>query len=199
MKRVNHPINQISAQLLALEDATMAQLREKWREVFGEDTNSHNKQYLLKRLRYRIQEVSEGRQGLSVEACERILELSKNSGFRTRVPSRRPSPQPAIQAALSLPSALAPAPNPSGVQAAQNSPPTGPKATQQHPLDARLPVPGARLRRQYQSKMIEVIVLEQGFEFEGRTYKSLSKIALEITGTRWNGFVFFGLKAKDVQ
>ena len=47
--------------------------------------------------------------------------------------------------------------------------------------------------------MIEVIVLEQGFEFEGRAYKSLSKIALEVTGTRWNGFVFFGLKAKDAQ
>ena len=38
-----------------------------------------------------------------------------------------------------------------------------------------------------------VKVLEDGFEYEGRQYKSLSKIASEIEGTRWNGFTFFGL------
>jgi len=38
-----------------------------------------------------------------------------------------------------------------------------------------------------------VKVLSDGFEFEGRLYKSLSKIANEIAGTRWNGFTFFGL------
>jgi hypothetical protein len=38
-----------------------------------------------------------------------------------------------------------------------------------------------------------VRVLDEGFEFEGRLYKSLSKIATEIAGTRWNGFTFFGL------
>jgi hypothetical protein len=36
-------------------------------------------------------------------------------------------------------------------------------------------------------------VLADGFEYEGRKYKSLSAIAAEITGTRWNGFLFFGL------
>ena len=38
-----------------------------------------------------------------------------------------------------------------------------------------------------------VKVLDEGFEFEGRPYKSLSNIATEIAGTRWNGFTFFAL------
>lgn len=38
-----------------------------------------------------------------------------------------------------------------------------------------------------------VKVLDEGFEYEGRTYKSLSKIASEIAGTRWNGYIFFDL------
>jgi hypothetical protein len=39
-----------------------------------------------------------------------------------------------------------------------------------------------------------VTVLADGYEFEGRTFRSLSAVAREITGTRWNGKVFFGLK-----
>jgi hypothetical protein len=38
------------------------------------------------------------------------------------------------------------------------------------------------------------IVLRDGYEFEGRKYKSLSAIARDITGTRWNGYRFFGLR-----
>ena len=54
--------------------------------------------------------------------------------------------------------------------------------------------PGTKLIRQWQDRRIEVMVLETGFAFEGRTYGSLSKIAAEVTGTRWSGPVFFGLK-----
>ena len=39
-------------------------------------------------------------------------------------------------------------------------------------------------------------VLDEGFEFEGRRYRSLSAIAGEITGTKWNGYLFFGLTEK---
>jgi hypothetical protein len=41
-----------------------------------------------------------------------------------------------------------------------------------------------------------VTVLPDGFEFEGRPYRSLSAIARAITGTRWNGWIFFGLKSQ---
>jgi len=57
-----------------------------------------------------------------------------------------------------------------------------------------LPVAGTRLIREYQSVAHCVTVREDGFEYQGRPYKSLSAIARVITGTQWNGFVFFGLK-----
>jgi hypothetical protein len=59
--------------------------------------------------------------------------------------------------------------------------------------DSRLPAAGTLLTREFKGKVHVVKVLEDGFEYDGRPYKSLSKIATEITGTRWNGFVFFNL------
>lgn len=53
---------------------------------------------------------------------------------------------------------------------------------------------GTKLIREYQGMNHEVIVLEKGFEYNQKSYKSLSAIANEITNTRWNGKVFFGLK-----
>jgi len=53
---------------------------------------------------------------------------------------------------------------------------------------------GTKLIREYQGINHEVIVLEKGFQYRHKAYKSLSAIANEITNTRWNGKVFFGLK-----
>jgi hypothetical protein len=53
--------------------------------------------------------------------------------------------------------------------------------------------PGAKLIREWRGRTYSVIALEDGFDFEGRRYPSLSKIAREITGTRWSGPRFFGL------
>jgi hypothetical protein len=55
------------------------------------------------------------------------------------------------------------------------------------------PIAGTRLVREHQGVEHVVTVLHDGFEFEGRPYKSLSAIARAITGTRWNGWTFFGL------
>ena len=56
------------------------------------------------------------------------------------------------------------------------------------------PMAGTRLIREYQGVEQVVTVLRDGFEWHGRPYQSLSAIARAITGTRWNGWVFFGLK-----
>lgn len=56
--------------------------------------------------------------------------------------------------------------------------------------------PGTMLVREWQGRKFEVMILEAGFAFDGRTYDSLSKIATEITGTRWSGPLFFGLKGQ---
>ena len=56
--------------------------------------------------------------------------------------------------------------------------------------------PGTRLIREWQGRTHEVAVLEEGFRWNEKAYRSLSAIAREITGTRWNGHVFFGLKVR---
>ena len=53
--------------------------------------------------------------------------------------------------------------------------------------------PGARLVREWHGKTYTVVALEEGFEFKGKRYRSLSRIAREITGSRWSGMRFFGL------
>src|SRR5713101_435496 len=67
--------------------------------------------------------------------------------------------------------------------------PTGQTAAR----DNRLPPPGTVLTRHFQGRSIRAKVIADGFEYEGRKYDSLSSIALKVTGTRWNGFTFFGL------
>ena len=55
--------------------------------------------------------------------------------------------------------------------------------------------PGARLVRQWHRKTHSVTVLDKGFEYEGKHYRSLSAIAREITGARWSGPRFFGISS----
>jgi hypothetical protein len=58
------------------------------------------------------------------------------------------------------------------------------------------PIAGTRLVREYRGVEHVVTVLPDGFEYEGRPYRSLSAIARAITGTRWNGWTFFGLRGR---
>ncbi|MCR9093121.1 MAG: DUF2924 domain-containing protein [bacterium] len=64
--------------------------------------------------------------------------------------------------------------------------PTGPKIK-----------PGTRLLREWQGTVHEVIVLEKGVQYRDKTWPSLSAVAREITGARWSGPRFFGLKDKS--
>ena len=60
-------------------------------------------------------------------------------------------------------------------------------------MDAK-PIAGTRLVREWQGRVETVTVLADGYEWQGRPYQSLSAVARAITGTRWNGWTFFGLK-----
>lgn len=71
--------------------------------------------------------------------------------------------------------------------------PAKPAPNEKRPRDPRLPAPGTVLEREYQGKTLRVKVLEDGFEFRGKTYRSLSAVAREATGTIWNGLLFFHL------
>jgi hypothetical protein len=54
--------------------------------------------------------------------------------------------------------------------------------------------PGTQMIRQWQNATRKLAALNEGFEWDGRTYKSLSAVANAITGTNWNGYAFFGIK-----
>jgi hypothetical protein len=62
--------------------------------------------------------------------------------------------------------------------------------------DPRNPVTGTKLLREWDGVEHAVTVLKDGFDWRGRKFKSLSAVAREITGTRWNGYRFFGLRER---
>ncbi len=59
--------------------------------------------------------------------------------------------------------------------------------------DKRLPIPGTVIIKEYKGVKLEIKVLESGFEYANKAYKSLSAIAKEVTGAHWNGYLFFNL------
>jgi hypothetical protein len=77
---------------------------------------------------------------------------------------------------------------------------TTPEDAGQQAVDSSRPIadirPGTIVAREWQGRMHRVAVLAEGFAWNGKTYPSLSKIAHVITGTRWNGPRFFGLRDK---
>ena len=70
----------------------------------------------------------------------------------------------------------------------------GKKVRQSVISDPRNPVIGTRLVREWDGAEHVITVMTDGFDWQGRRYKSLSAIARDITGTRWNGYRFFGLR-----
>jgi len=146
---------------------TVGELREKYLEVFGEETRSRHKQFLQKRIAWRIQAQAEG--GISERARRRAEVLANDADLRIRAPRDRRLPDITEVKACTTSSRLSPS------------------------SDQRLPLPGTLLVREYQGRDIVVKVLDSGFEYDNRNYKSLSAIARQVTGTKWNGFLFFDL------
>lgn len=143
-----------------------AELRDKYLEVFGEPTRSGNREFLFKRLAWRIQSLAEG--GLSERARQRAAELARDADIRMTMP-RGPAP---------------PAPTPGATTRVLAAKVAG---------DGHLPMPGALLTRKYRGRLIEVTVLPKGFDYDGQVYRSLSAVAKAVTGSHWNGHLFFGL------
>lgn len=65
------------------------------------------------------------------------------------------------------------------------------------PRDARIPPPGSVLRKAFKGREHTVVVRDNGFEHEGRVYRSLTAVAHAISGSHWNGLLFFGLATRE--
>lgn len=59
--------------------------------------------------------------------------------------------------------------------------------------DRRLPIPGTLITKNYKGTDIRVKILEKGFEYSGKIYRTLTAIAKEVTGSHWNGYLFFNM------
>jgi hypothetical protein len=150
-------------QIEHLRRVKVRQLRDRYKEIFGEESRSNHKEFLFRRIAWRLQALAEG--DISDRARQRAREIAQDADLRIC----GPSPNRASSR---------------GIEGSQ-----GP------PSDRRLPVVGTVLIREYKNRKITVQVLDGGFQYEERFYKSLSAIAREVTGTQWNGYLFFGLRA----
>ena len=158
----------VRAEIESLRHMTVGQLKDKYREVFCEESRSNHKQFLFRRIAWRIQANAEG--GLTERARRRALEIANDADLRIRAPKN--FLKEAVDNNRAIESRVSPM------------------------ADPRLPAPGTVLVRRYQGKDVVVRVREDAFECDGRTYLSLSAAVREATGTRWNGFAFFDLGGK---
>ena len=155
----------VIAAIEQLRGLTVAALKTRFRELFGEESKSSNKQFLFRRIAWRMQANAEG--DLSERARRRASEIASDGDLRTRAPK-----------------GFVTGSSCGGERSVDGSP---------RQRDWRLPAPGTLLTRRVDDRQIVVKVLGDGFEYESRRYRSLSAIAREVTGTRWNGLLFFGL------
>ena len=160
-----HRKGTVRYQINALAGDSVGKLKEKYRAVFGQESRSNHKQFLVRRIAWRLQANAEG--GLSERARERAGLLAEEADLRIRAPE-------------------------SFLREMSQSAGKG-------RVDPRLPAAGTWLTREFQGQRVSVEVLEKGFRYQENTYKSLSAVARKVTGTQWNGFLFFALKASAEQ
>ena len=159
----------VAKQLADIRKMTGSELRQKYAEVFGEESRSGNVDWLVKRIAWRIQANLEG--DLSERARARIAELANDADLRLKAPADfevEPEPKPAA------------------------APKRGTKPVAKS-ADKRLPPVGSVITRDYKKQKIKVKVRADGLEYEGELYPTLSAVAKAVTGSAWNGYLFFQL------
>jgi len=158
----------IDKEVALLQRMTVGQLREKYEEVWEEPTNIRNKQLLVKRIAWKMQANIEG--DISQRARRRAADLACGTDIRTTAPKATKSV----------------------------TKPAGDTVTGfvQPEEDNRLPPPSSELERVYKGEKYVVLVLENGFEYDGAIYKTLSAVAKKISGQHCNGYHFFNLNKK---
>lgn len=157
------PLN-VEKELATLQAMTPKQLREKYAEIFGEQSRSGHKAWLVKRIIWRMQASAYG--DLSERARQRALSLANDADLRMKAPRVKQAAKASVTTVCSKVS---------------------------FSDDNRLPLPGTLLTRTYKGQDVQVQVLPSGFLWQGEVYSSLSAVAKAITGTHTSGFLFFRL------
>ncbi|MGN6134498.1 MAG: DUF2924 domain-containing protein [Aureliella sp.] len=156
----------VAKEVARLRHMPVSELRDRYHEVFGEDTSARNKQWLIKRIAWKVQANAEG--DISERARRLAHQIARETDIRTSLPRvNRPATTEALETATT---------------------------TISLPADNRIPMPGATLVKTYKGRSIQVMVRPNSFEFEGTHYKTLTAIARVVTRQKnINGFHFFRL------
>jgi hypothetical protein len=155
-------------QIADLPKMSAPQLQAVHREMFGAEHPIANCQHLRRKIAWHLQAAKEG--GLPESVRQYAIAVARGVKLRLRISenaSRRDAGVPLDQTVTT-----------SVIQT----------------RDGRVPMPGSLIVKKYKGQTLVVKVLNGGFEYDGRRFTSLSSIAGEVTGTRWNGFAFFGLE-----
>ena len=160
----------VIGQIAAIRKMTVAELRREWERLNDEPARSKNRDYLWRRLAWRVQEIAHG--GLPSTAKARIDDLAPDTFARAA------TPRGAVDAVLAA--------------SAQTADPESRRIR-----DPRLPAPGSVITKPYKGRDLRVTVRDDGFEFDGAMYASLTAIAKYVTGSKnINGKLFFGLTTR---
>jgi len=152
------------AQIEQMRRATVSELQVKYLELFGQPSHSNHKQFLFRRIAWRLQALAMAILP-NTPASERLA-IAHDADLRIKAPRHLVgTAKQVLQPTL--------------------------RSRRRAGRDERLPPPGTILRRELQGQIIVVQVLEHGFQYQDRFYKSLSAIARQVTGTHWNGYAFF--------
>jgi hypothetical protein len=143
------------------------ELQQLFVDLFGCEIPSGNTEYARRQIAWHVQAGREG--GLPESALQHALAIARDSGLRLRIGTNVDRRSKGLTLEHT----------------------TTTQIVSDH--DSRLPIPGSVLVKKYKGRTIIVNVLGAGFEYGGQRFSSLTAIAKEITGTKWNGFAFFGL------
>ena len=161
-----------------LAHMTVRELQAEYVSVFGSAPQTSHKQNLYRRIAWEIQAQAEGRR-VSEEARQYAMKLAEGTELYRRVADGLKK----REAAQRQEGGIVP-----------EATPTPPAMTPTR--DPRLPEAGSFLIRKHGSKLFKVKVLESGFVYDNKSYKTLSAVAKRITGKNTNGFLFFALGTK---
>ena len=156
----------IKAELAVMEKMSTGELVERYAALTGQPVRTRHRRYLIRKIAWRLQADAEG--DLSERARRRAAELADDADVRLMPPKQPPG-------------------TPEG--APTRTVPVGQG-------DPRLPALGEAITRVYKGRTLQIVVLVDGFEFEGRRFRTLSAVAKAITGSHINGYRFFGLGGK---
>ncbi len=161
----------INKEVACMKRMVTPELKDHFEDVCGERPRSGNRDWMIKKIAWRLQANEEG--GLPERVRQRALALADDANLRVR-PTRGIIEQvESAEEATSLPTADA--------------------------RDPRLPPAGTIISKAYKGQQLAVLVRQDSFEFNGEIYPSLSAISNAVTGSHVNGFAFFGLKKKGAR